>query len=108
MPQKDKEVSQISLKVKVLKSYSEKIKGLIGTTKLYPVYFETRFGIHTFGMLKPIDVFILDSNDKVVVIKKSLSPNNVFFWNPKYSRVVETPVDSVNIDTGDQVELDGY
>ncbi|CAN5356257.1 hypothetical protein BH10PAT1_BH10PAT1_5360 [soil metagenome] len=79
----------IKIKVKYLKSTKEKSIGLIGNKNITPVYFETRFGIHTFGVLEQIDILILNKNNKVVKIKNSLKPNSFFFWNPKYTKVVE-------------------
>lgn len=70
---------------------------------IYPVYFETRFGIHTFGMTKPIDVFILNKENKVVKICKSIKPGRIFIWNPKYYKVLETPVDFIKINILDEI-----
>lgn len=53
--------------------------------------FKTRFGIHTFFLKKEIDVLILDKNLRVAQLKRNLSPNRFFFWNPKYYWVVELP-----------------
>jgi uncharacterized membrane protein (UPF0127 family) len=52
---------------------------------------KTRFGIHTFLMKQPIDVLVLSNNLEIKKIKEHLTPNNVFFWNPAYSIVVELP-----------------
>lgn len=66
-------------------------KGLIGYTHPIALFFKTRFGIHTFGLRFPIDVLILDTKNCVVICKKNLRPNRVFFWHPKWNRVVELP-----------------
>ena len=79
------------LKVKRLKTFWEKSVGLIGKKKITPIYFETRFGIHTFGMLSPIDVVILDKGGKVVKLAENLAPFRVFLWSPRYYRVLELP-----------------
>ena len=50
--------------------------GLIGKDPT-PLFFKTRFGIHTFGVITPIDVLILDKNYKVVKIK-ALLPLGLF------------------------------
>ena len=55
----------LNLKVKRLETLKEKTLGLIGREKVTPVIFETRFGIHTFGLKVPIDVLILDNKNKV-------------------------------------------
>jgi hypothetical protein len=95
----------IKLKVKTLNKYHEKIKGLIGQKKFSPIYFQTRFGIQTFGMLKSIDVLILNDNNVVQVIRKNLKPNQIFFWNPLYKNVLEAPVDCVKANVGDKISI---
>lgn len=55
-----------------------------------------------------IDILILDSNYKVAKIKKSLTPNKIFFWNPKYNLVIELPEGMIKKSKtiiGDQLEL---
>lgn len=79
------------LKVKKLKILKERAVGLIGKKEIIPVIFETRFGIHTFGMRVVIDVLILDKDKKVVALKESLKPNRIFLWNPHYKIVLELP-----------------
>ncbi len=98
----------ITLKVKLLKTDWEKSVGLIGAKKIYPVFFTTRWGIHTFGVLFPIDVLILDNDNRVVKLTKNLPPNRLFFWNPKYERVVELPTGTIEekqITVGDNIVL---
>lgn len=51
---------------------------------------KTRYGIHTFFLRESIDVIVLDHNLKVVKIG-TVKPNNLFFWNPKHSLVLELP-----------------
>lgn len=86
----------------------EKSVGLIGAKRPYPVFFTTRWGIHTFGVRIAIDVLILDSNNHVAVIRHSLPPNRFLFWNPIYNRVIELPPGTImkrGITVGDQIAL---
>ena len=78
-------------KLRVAKGFWQQTKGLIGEQKIQPTLFTTRFGIHTFGMKVPLDILVLDKHKRVVKVKESLLPNHLFFWNPKYSLVVELP-----------------
>lgn len=78
------------LQVKQLQGW-QKVVGLIGKNKTQPVYFQTRFGIHTFGIRKSIDIVILDKQNYVVKLKSNLQPNRIFVWNPKYEKVLELP-----------------
>jgi uncharacterized membrane protein (UPF0127 family) len=98
----------ITIKVKKLRTMAEKTVGLIGVNPVYPVYFTTRWGIHTFGVLTPIDVLILDKNNRVVCICKHLKPNRLFFWNPNFNRVLELPPGEIgkkSISIGNQIIL---
>lgn len=80
-----------TIKVKELKSFTEKYRGLIGAQQINPIYFKTRFGIHTFGVKYPIDVLVLDENKSVIKMVQHLKPNRIFLWNPIYENVVELP-----------------
>ena len=71
------------------------MQGLIGKDKPYVLMIRTRFGIHTFGLKFPIDVLVLNNEDKVVSIKKNLKPNRIFSWNPLYEKVIELPVGTI-------------
>ena len=89
-----------------LKSFLELTAGLIMQKNPSVAYFQTHFGIHTFGMLLPIDVYILDNEKRVVKIQKKLTPMRVFFWNPAYSHVIESPHEDKNeIEIGDMLEF---
>lgn len=68
-----------------------------------PIYFETRLGIHTFGMTKPIDVFILNKENEVIKIGRNIKPGRIFIWNPKYYKVLETAVNFINIKKLDKI-----
>lgn len=72
------------------KNVFEKAVGLIGKEP-QTLILRTHFGIHTFGMTYPIDVLVLDKHHSVVAIKKSLKPNRIFLWNPRYDFVIELP-----------------
>lgn len=84
-------ISQIIKKTKQAKSIKDYTFGLLLEENRNGLLIKTRFGIHTFFMKFPIDVYVLDKNLKVVKVKKNLKPNRMFFWNPKYNMVVELP-----------------
>ncbi len=98
----------ITLKVRILRTLIEKSAGLIGVKCAFPVFFSTHWGIHTFGVRSPIDVLILDKDNRVVVIRHRLPPNRILFWNPIYDRVVELPPGTIvkkGISVGTQIAL---
>lgn len=86
----------ITIAVQRAKNIKEKVVGLIGRKTPIALMIETRFGIHTFGLKFPIDVLILNKNNKIAAIKRSLKPNRVFIWNPSYNRVLELPQGTIN------------
>jgi len=96
----------VSLQVEKLQTFWQKTTGLLGQ-KGKVVYFETRFGVHSFGMKYPIAVVILDNNNHIVLIKQ-VKPNRIFFWNPIFKKVLELPLDIVskyNLSPGHKVIL---
>jgi len=98
----------VTIKVKRLKTLKERAVGLIGKKEITPVMFETRFGIHTFGLKFPIDVLILDNQKRVVAFRELLTPNRIFLWNPRYKTVIEAPIGTIKklqIKKGDLVQF---
>ena len=98
----------IILTVRKLTKVLDKTIGLLGR-KPENIFFQTRYGIHTFGMHFPIDVIILDNDYYVTKMKQSLKPNKIFIWNPKYKHVVELLVNTIekeNIKEGRKISLD--
>lgn len=79
----------VTLKITKADNLRKKVIGLIGKSSPEPILIKTRFGIHTFGLKFPIDVLILDRENKVQYIKKNLGPNRIFFWKPIYNIVLE-------------------
>lgn len=78
------------------KSFSDRLLGILKKLNIgCSILFKTRFGIHTFFMKDPIDVVILDNNLKVVKMA-TVKPNNLFFWNPKYFKVLEFSQGTIN------------
>ena len=97
-----------SLKITHLSGFGEKLTGLIGVKSVYPVFFTTRWGIHTFGMKVPIDMVILDNTFRIVKLTHKLPPNRIFLWNPRYDNVLELPPGEIkkrNMNVDDSVNL---
>jgi len=69
----------------------ERMKGIMFDRDPAITYLETRYGIHTFFVQCKIDVYVLDNKSVVKVVKKDLYPFRIFFWNPKYYRILEIP-----------------
>ena len=98
----------ITLFVKEARNLKEKVIGLIGKEKPVSLLIKTRFGIHTFGLKFPIDILILNNENKVVATRKSLKPNKIFLWNPMYEKVIELPSGTIEkkaIKMSDAIDL---
>lgn len=93
----------IQVRARQLNGLWEKSKGLI-SREPEPVFFTTRWGIHTFGVRAALDVVILDDTLRVISVI-TLPPDRVFFWNPKYSNVLELPAGTISLKTGDRIIL---
>ena len=81
----------LSENIREAKTYAEKKQGLLGSNGKTGLFMKTRWGVHTFGMKFPIDVLVLNKQNKVIRYKRNMKPNRVFFWNPVYNKVVEIP-----------------
>lgn len=81
----------VVLKVRTVDDWFGKTKGLIGAKTAYPIFFTTRFGIHTFFLAFPIDVLVLDNTRTVALLRENLKPNRFFFWSPLYKNIIELP-----------------
>lgn len=86
--------------------WADKLLGMLLKRNKTGILFNTRFGIHTIGLKQPIDVLVVD-NFRVVKVK-TVKPNNLFFWNPRYSKVIELPESAVSktgTRIGDKVKI---
>lgn len=84
----------------------DKTLGLLNPNFSRYLWFNTRFGIHTFGLKTPIDVLVLDKNYKVVYSKPNLLPWRIFIYSPVYNQVIELPANTINknsIRVGDKI-----
>lgn len=82
-------MTQTVIKVKKLENIIDKLIGLSFNKDISAVYFQTRWGIHTFFVNQAIDVFICDDKFRVRKIVRNLRPWKILFWNPKYDNVIE-------------------
>ncbi len=81
----------LSEDAKEAKSFLDRTLGLLRSSNPRTLIFKTRFGIHTFGLRVPIDLVVLDKKGQVKVVKKSLKPGKLFFWNPQFETIIELP-----------------
>lgn len=91
-----------------LVTFAEKTKGLIGSASPFGAFFRTRFGIHTFGMNREIDVVIADESFCVRAIRRNLPSGKLFFWCPLWRNIFELPAgtaEASGLQKGDSLEL---
>jgi len=99
----------LSLNAKNAQTFFDKVIGLIGKDKSTSMIFQTRFGIHTFGIKFPIDIIVLNKQNVVISLRKNLKPFRFFFWNPRYDTIVELPagiIDLTKTESGDHLKFE--
>jgi uncharacterized membrane protein (UPF0127 family) len=97
--------------IRVADSELTRIVGLLGERRLLPgdgLLIVPSQGVHTVGMLFPIDVVVLDGEWNVVAVRRELRPCRMtrFFW--KAAAVLELPagiIDSTGTLVGDSLEF---
>ncbi len=93
----------ICSEISIADSLVRKSVGLIGATHPKCLYFQTRLGIHTFGVKVPLTVLICDNDLTVRLIKHKLLPNRVFFWDIRWNNVIELPDGDYPVVVGDRL-----
>lgn len=94
--------------LKEAKSLKDKGLGLLLKSNPKFMIFYTRFGIHTFGMKEKIDIVVLDNTNHIVKLKENFKPNRAFFWNLKFSKVLEVPAGTIarhGLKLGDLIQI---
>ena len=80
------------IKIIECKSFFSRFKGFMFKKKIdYALLFNKCNSIHTFFMKEKIDVLLLDKNNKIIQIYKSLSPNRIILPKRKVYSVLELP-----------------
>lgn len=82
--------------------------GLIDTRITPPLLLRTRFGIHTFFVKKPIDIVVLDKNNRIKKLKQHMEPFHFYFYPPYLSTILELPSGFIlksKLKINDKIEL---
>ena len=84
------------MKVVIAESFKDKLFGLMNKKNIdYGLLIKNCKSIHTFFMLEPIDVLLLDKDNKILSIKRNVTPNKiVIFSNKKRTNILELPSNS--------------
>lgn len=86
----------ISADAQLASSFTQRTLGLLNHRNSRTLIFNTRFGIHTFFMDKPIDIILLNKSRQIVKIKEGLFPNRFFFYHPRFSYIIEMPFGTIH------------
>jgi uncharacterized membrane protein (UPF0127 family) len=101
----------IGTQITLADTFLTRLFGLLGKTHLNPgcgLLIRPSSGVHTMGMLFPIDVVALDKAMRVVKIWRNLRPFRMTSVSFKISSVLELPsgqIEACRIERGDQLEI---
>jgi len=95
----DKEINLIDCK-----SFFSRFKGFMMCKNInHALLFKKCNSIHTFFMVKNIDVILCDDNNRVLYFYHNVYPNKVILPKSKVTRVFELPVNYFDIKIGDKL-----
>ena len=96
------------MKVVIAESFKDKLFGLMNKKNIdYGLLIKNCKSIHTFFMLESIDVLLLDKDNKILSIKRIVTPNKiVIFSNKKRTNILELPSNSsLNLKVNDVIDF---
>ena len=106
--------SFLGLRVKVADTVLDRLIGLLGKKNLRSdggAWIVPANSIHTFGMLFPIDVVLIDKNFKVVGLRELVRPFSLTRPNFRAESVIELPAHSIfrsRTEVGDQLLIERH
>lgn len=83
------------MEIKYCTNFIDRFKGLMFKKEITPLCFPRCNSIHTFFMLKPIDVIMTDKNKKILYIYKNLKPWKVILPKKNAYYTYEFPVNYI-------------
>jgi uncharacterized protein len=97
----------VATEVVVADTYFRRLVGLLGKTKRWArpgrgLWITPSHGVHTFGMLFPLDLIFLDRQKEVVAIEEHVRPFRISSVSLKSDSVLELPAHTV-FRTGTQI-----
>lgn len=103
----------IATQAEVADSYVSRLVGLLGRTKRWAqlgrgMWIVPSRGVHTIGMLFPIDLIFLSKQKEVVHVEEHVRPFRISKVSLKAESVLELPPHTIyrsNTQVGDQLEI---
>jgi len=80
------------MKIKYCTKFIDRFMGLMFKKQITPLCFPKCNSIHTFFMLKPIDIIMTDKNNKVIYIYRNLKPFRIIFPKKNVYFTYEFPI----------------
>ena len=99
----------ISSDFKLAVTFWDRLFGLLDKRNPRFLLFKTHFGLHTFFLENPIDLILLDNENKVIKTKTDLKPFRFFFYPPRYQTVIEMPegtLEKSRAEIGDKISFE--
>ena len=103
----------VATEVTVANSYFPRLVGLLGKTKRWAqlgkaLWIVPSSGVHTIGMLFPIDLIYLDKEKQVVHVEEYVRPFRISKMSLKTKSVIELPPYTIyrtGTQIGDKIEI---
>lgn len=99
------------MKIVIAKSFKDKLLGLMNKKNIdYGLLLINCKSIHTYFMLEPIDVILLDKDNRILMINRNVMPNKILiFNNKKRTNILELPNNSsINLNVNDVIDLNNF
>ena len=94
------------IELKVCTSFFTRFKGFMLTKNIdKALLFNNCNSIHTFFMLKNIDVILCNKDNKILYYYNNLPPNKIILPKKNVTKVFELPPNYFNIKTNERLEI---
>ena len=99
------------MKIIVADTFKDKLLGLMNKTNIdYGLLIKNCKSIHTYFMKEPIDVLLLDKDNRILFINRNVKKNKILIYHTKKeSNILELPNNtSINLKVNDIVDLNNF
>ena len=99
----------VKLKIKICNNIFNRFLGLMFKKNIsYGLCFPKCNSIHTFFMLKPIDVIMTDKNYNILYIFNNLKPNRIILPQKNVYYTFELPTNKFNFKTNEKLKVNNF
>ena len=98
--------NNIKLKIKVCNNFFNRFIGFMFKKYItYGLCFPRCNSIHTFFMLKPIDVIMTDENYNILYMYKNLNPKKIILPKKNVYYTFELPINKFNFNINEKLKV---